>query len=404
LEIKEAPENIYNFIISSECEEFLKQKAKSKDIGWFKKLYTMFVNKYTYYYFYNLYYSWGSRKYDEFWDKIRNLYRPIILTEDYNLAKIKESYINHKKIKIPEQLKDKFKIVHPQITEDEKFQEFRKKLNKEGYAYISPDTEVIKELTEEDIKNALKQQEVLQLDKAKWEGLSDEEKMEKIKEIKKLWDDYSISVEDYKFITIKSKNGHWLKPENLVFPQKYNPDHNIESLIKKNLIDISIELISPEFIEDCNDDEIRRWRKFFEEFGVDKILESEKKGGKKEKIVQRIGILSALKYEKKSGRNTTELGESEKRGYDIVSESANEERCIEVKSTSDTTYDVFLTINEFKALRDKKEKYFIYIILDALRKPMVYTTQGDELLKIEDIKVIIPFNKWREISGDEFQP
>lgn len=131
---------------------------------------------------------------------------------------------------------------------------------------------------------------------------------------------------------------------------------------------------------------------------MDKILDTEKRGGKREKIVQRIGILSALKYEEKSGRKARELGESGKLGCDIVSESENDKRYIEVKSRSDTSPDIFLTVNEFKALRDKKEKYFIYIILDALRSPMVYIIQGDKLLEIEDMKVIIPFNKWREIE------
>lgn len=133
-------------------------------------------------------------------------------------------------------------------------------------------------------------------------------------------------------------------------------------------------------------------------------METEKKGGNKEKIVQRIGVLAALKCEKEDGRTARELGESEKRGYDIVSKSENEERYIEVKSTSDSSYDIFLTVNEFKVLRDKKEKYFIYVVLDALRKPTVHITQGDKLLEIEDTKVIIPFSKWRDLTDEEFQP
>jgi len=336
---------------------------------------------------------------------MRGLYKPIILTEDYDLAKINESYINPKGIKIPDQLKDKFKIVHPQIAKGEKFQKFRNKLNKERYAYAPPNTEVIKELTEEDIKTALKQQEVFELKKEKWESLSDEEKIEEIKEIKNLWENYSISMENYKFITLKSKNGLWIKPENLIFPQEYNPDHEAETLLKKDLIDIPIEFVSPEFIKrSSNDNEIRRWRKFLEKLGVDKVLETEKRGGKKEKIVQRIGVLSALRYEHKAGRKARELGESEKLGYDIESVSEDSERYIEVKSTSDKSIDIFLTINEFKALRDKKDKYFIYIISNALGKPKVHTVQGDRLLEIEDVKVIIPFSRWKEVVDDEFEP
>jgi len=327
-----------------------------------------------------------------------------MLTEDYKVAKINDCFTNPKKIRIPEQLKDKFRIVHQQIAADEKFEEFRRKLNEERYYYTVPNTKALRELTEEDIKNALKQRETLELDEKKWEKLQEEEKIEKIKEIKKLWDDYSIEIENYDFITLKSKSGKWVKPDSLIFPKEYNPEHNIEILANKGLVDIPMEFVSSEFITNCSENEIRRWLKFFEELGVDKALESEKKGGRKEKIVQRIGVLAALKCEKEDGRTARELGESEKRGYDIESMSENKERYIEVKSTSDTSYDIFLTINEFKALRDKKEKYFIYVVLDALRKPTVHITQGDKLLEIEDTKVIIPFSKWRDLTDEEFQP
>ena len=403
IKIKEAPKDIYSFVTSSESEEFIKQKAKNKDIEWFKKLYFMFVEKYTHTYFYNRYYRYNV-EYDDFWNRMRDLYRPIILTEDYEVAKINECYINSKNIRVPEQLKDKFKIVHPYIGKDEDFNKFRKKLNEERYYYSLPVSKVLRELTEEDIKKALKQQEVLELDEEKWRNLQDEKKVEKIKEIMKLWNDYSIEIGNYDFITLKSKSGKWVKPDSLIFPKEYNPEHNIEILANKDLVDIPMEFVSPEFITNCSENEIRRWLKFFEELGVDRVLESEKKGGRKEKIVQRIGVLATLKCEKEDGRTARELGESEKRGYDIESASESKERYIEVKSTSDSSYDIFLTINEFKALRDKKEKYFIYVVLDALRKPTVHITQGDKLLEIEDTKVIIPFSKWRDLIDEEFQP
>jgi len=403
IKIQKAPEDIYRFVTSSESEEFIKQKAKNKDIEWFKKLYSMFVEKYTRTYFYNHCYRYNV-EHDDFWNRMRDLSRPIMLTEDYKVAKINDCFTNPKKIRIPEQLKDKFRIVHQQIAADEKFEEFRRKLNEERYYYTVPNTKALRELTEEDIKNALKQRETLELDEKKWEKLQEEEKIEKIKEIKKLWDDYSIEIENYDFIALKSKSGKWVKPDSLIFPKEYNPEHNIEILANKGLVDIPMEFVSSEFIINCSENEIRRWLKFFEELGVDKALESEKKGGRKEKIVQRIGILAVLKCEKEDGRTARELGESEKRGYDIESMSENEERYIEVKSTSDTSYDIFLTINEFKALRDKKEKYFIYVVLDALRKPTVHITQGDKLLEIEDTKVIIPFSKWRDLTDEEFQP
>jgi hypothetical protein len=140
--------------------------------------------------------------------------------------------------------------------------------------------------------------------------------------------------------------------------------------------------------------------------GIDRIVESgRKEGGKKGGIVHRISILTALQFETKNKRSSRELGESEKLGYDIESKSESEERYIEVKGTSDSSYDIFLTVNEFRTLKNKQDKYFIYVVVDALRNPVLYVTRGDKLLDITDTKIIIPFTEWRDhAKEEEYQP
>jgi len=399
LKVKKAPNDIYSFVTSTENEGLIHRKAIRKDIKWFKKIYSMFVEKYNFEYFYYKYHHYNAR-HNDFWNEIRHLYRPIILTIDYNVAKIDECFVNPKKIRIPKQLKEAFKIVHPEIAKNEKFKEFIRKLNEERYGYIPPVTKVIRELTEEDITNALRKQEILEMDREKWKNLSDKERIEKVKEIKNLWSNHSLPLDEYNYLTLKSKKGEWIKSKNLIFSKEYKPEHSIETLIEKRILDLPIKFISPEFIENNNADEIRKWCKFFEELGVDKIVESEKS-----KIVQRIAILTALQYEKKNKRYPRELGESEKPGYDIESKQESEERCIEVKGTSDSSYDIFLTINEFRTLREKKDKYFVYVVTDALRDPLLHSTRGIKLLEITDTKIIIPFNKWlNDAKDEEFKP
>jgi len=399
LKITEAPEDIYSFVLSTESEGLIHRKAIRKDIEWFKKIYSMFAEKYNLEYFHHLYPHYRA-EHNNFWNRMRHFSRSIILTSDYKIAKIDECFVNPKKIQIPKRLKGTFEIVHPEIAKDEKFKELKRKLNEERYGYLPPVTKVIRELTEEDITNALRKQEILEMDREKWKNLSDKERIEKVKEIKNLWSNHSLPLDEYNYLTLKSKKGEWIKPENLIFSKEYKPEHSIETLIEKKILDLPIKFISPEFIENNNNDEIRKWCRFFEELGVDKIDESEKR-----EIVQRIAILTALQYEKKNERYPRELGESEKLGYDIESKQESEERCIEVKGTSDSSYDIFLTINEFRTLREKKDKYFVYIVTDALRDPLLHSTRGMKLLEITDTKIIIPFNKWLNIAKDEeFKP
>jgi len=394
--IQEAPKDVYAFITSSESERLIRLKAKKRDVAWFTKLYSMLVQKYDWEYFYHRYYHYNV-EHDDFWNRIRSLHRPIILTSNYDVVTIGDCYLNSNKVRIPRQLKRRFNIVHPQIAKDDTFDKFRKKLN---------ENKAFKELVEQDVKDALQRQEALEMDKDKWQKLSDEERAKKIRELWRLWSQYSIPLEQYDFLTLRSKTGEWLKPEELVFSCEYKPAHNLEILASKKLLDVPLKFLSPEFIDNvASEDEIRAWRRFFENMDVDRIVESEREaGGKRGGLVHRIGVLSALQYEERRKRSPRELGESEKLGYDIESKSKTEERSIEVKATSDSSYDIFLTVNEFRVLRGKQEKYFIYVVLDALRNPTVSVTRGDKLLEIEDVRILVPFGKWKGLVEDEFQP
>jgi hypothetical protein len=79
----------------------------------------------------------------------------------------------------------------------------------------------------------------------------------------------------------------------------------------------------------------------------------------------------------------------------------SEERYIEVKSQKKPNPDILLTTKQFNTLRAKQEKYFVYVVKDALRYPTLCVTRGDKLLEITDIKIIIPFNKWATQAKDE---
>ena len=125
----------------------------------------------------------------------------------------------------------------------------------------------------------------------------------------------------------------------------------------------------------------------------------------------------ALNYETVKGRKCRELSRSEETGgYDLmqVSEEADEEssgliqsedKFIEVKGRKKPDPDIFLTTKQLNTLREKQEKYFVYVVKDCLRYPSLSVTRGDKLLRITEIKTIIPFSKWSsEAKDDEYQP
>lgn len=399
LQVKEPPEDPEDFLISEHGKALLLKKAGERDINWFMKLYQTFPQYYSYSYFSDK----GGHykvKHDDFWDHIRRSDIQFILSEDCELGKIESSFTNSDKLHIPEQISDELNIVHPELVKSDEFMSLRKKLNETRYHRQPPATKVLRDLTKDDVMKMLSERETMDLTPEKWETLDDSQRIAKIRDLQKAWSTKYLSLDKFKFLSLKSKSGHWTDPQKLVFPGTYGPDHNIEYLINRALIDKQIEFLSPEFIEGNHDTELTAWRRFFEQLGVDQILEDDSKN-----IAQRIGVLTSLQYERRKERNAKELGESEHKGFDIESTSIDETRYIEVKATSHTSTDILLTVNEFRAMKNLSDCFFVYVVVDAFRRPTLSVTRGTRLLEINDVKLIVPSNKWlTEAKEDEFQP
>ncbi len=349
--------------IDYEMARLIKLEAEQKNLSFFKKFYSKLS------------------KYAESISRQNDLrYQNILLTDDYGLAcpKDKDAFINTGTISIPMEARDSLKFIHPELSADKTILGFLKALG-------------VEEVTTEHIQDILKKREMPAIRK-NWPQFLDNKKVEYIKSFKTSWENRQILIGDLKFLTLRTKSGKWLNPEEIIFSKEYNPEHNIEQLIDKELYDLPIELVSTEFIKDDDDDKINKWRKFFEELGVDKKVEQERNS-----IVQRIGTKVAMQFEKVNRREARELNESEKPGYDIESE----ERYIEVKSSSTPKPDISITANELKTLREKRNEYFIYVVKDALKYPILCVTIGDKLLNIDDIKMTIPFDKWYSKAKDE---
>ncbi len=355
--------------INSEMERLLKVKAGQNDIGFFKQFYLMLLRDYPS----TLRSGFSNQK--------------IILTDSLALANAGSAYIKPAGIDVLEEIRENFNIVHPEISSDASVVDF---LNAIG----------VEKLTEGHIQDILKTKELPYMSE-KWPHLSDEEKIGYIRLYKSLWKERKLDLKrDLNFLTLKTKSGRWLKPEEIIFPRKYMPDHNLESLVGKDwLKDIPVEFLSEEFIE--GDAEIWDWANFFKEVEVDKKTSDKN-------FISRIGILMALRYEESKGRNASELSRSaETGGYDILSEEegdgfiGSERRVIEVKSSRSRNPDIPLSLNQSKALTEREDQYYVYVVKDVLTNPTLCVTRGDILINIVG-KMTIRFNDWDNIKEDVF--
>ncbi len=117
--------------------------------------------------------------------------------------------------------------------------------------------------------------------------------------------------------------------------------------------------------------------------------------------IEKIGMEVALEYEKRNGRIPEDVS-AENLGFDIRSKVKTEdgekvERYIEVKARAKEG-SVALTQNEwFKAMRFK-DKYYLYVVLNASANPQLYIIQNPaENLKpeqkVEVVRYVIPLEE-----------
>lgn len=388
LSVDRGPSDSLDLINAQRCEELFLFKAKEQDTSWFKKLYVSIYEKYQLSYF-RKHYQYNV-EHDRFWHQLTEKNIQYILTDDYQLARPSECYLNTKKIRLSEGIKKHFKIVNPELLKDGQCKAFIDKLA------------TIKELTDDEIKNVVKRSEAIGLDEEKWSALSELERIESTKHVKELWKKGKkyINIENYHFLTIKSKDGKWLSPENLILSKEYSPEHEIEALFSEGLIDKPLNFVNVMYLENANGDDVRSWVNFFKAIGVDKLVDKQKKdGGRLEDFVQRISVLFSLRHERNINRHPRELGESEKPGYDLVSEADGQEWFIEVKGSSKhTSFDIFLTVNELKALQNNAERYSIYAVTNALSSPKLDILRGEALLELikSEVKITIPYSSWQK--------
>lgn len=384
------------FFLSENGTELLNRKASQKDVDWFLKLYGLFVSYYNYDYFIKKFPKYNVQ-HDQFWDRFQNYSVPIILTDQFDLANINDCFANPEKLNIPESLNEKPKIVHPTVYTASSFQNFLNKLNKERFHYIPPQKNVIEVLTENEIKNRIFKEELNNLNEENWSQYKESEKIDKVKGLKQLYVKKWIKLDEFKGkLTLKTKDNQWKKPEEIVFGDEYRPKHSLESVKVNGLCDREFCFLSSVYLENDDINHIKEWSNFFIAIGVDSLLDENKEDTKN--IVERIAILSALKYEKLKGRNPVERDASaEKVGWDVDSSG----RKIEVKGTSKASgYDLILSKNEQRALYSEKD-YYIYIVSKALSNPLLSVISGKNLLDCkdnEDVKLNFTYKAWNETT------
>lgn len=258
----------------------------------------------------------------------------------------------------------------------------------QDFSELIPDS-LVPELTGENAGSLLNKKKLDKI-KEEWPTLSKEEKVKKVRYLREQFSKHAVQPDELGFLTLLSKSGEWLPPTKLVISREYQTEMDLEQLVKDGLLDTYREFVSQEFL--LKNERPEDWQEFFSSLGM--VTKKSKEIGK---IVERIGVLSSLAYEKSEGREPHELGESKTSGYDVESKEADGTiRKIEVKGSSDMEANFFLTSNEYKKLMDIGKEYYIYVVTDALRRPTVNVIHGQDIVRIQH-SVLVGFSQWKPL-------
>ena len=118
--------------------------------------------------------------------------------------------------------------------------------------------------------------------------------------------------------------------------------------------------------------------------------------------IEYIGMEQARCYEEGQGCTVEDVS-TENLGFDLRSTTPDGEiRCIEVKARAERAL-VVLTSNEWKTAQRLKNRYFLYVVLNAATQPELYIIQNpaDEVAMKERIEVRYQISLWQIMEHGE---
>ncbi|MDW8226370.1 MAG: DUF3883 domain-containing protein [Anaerolineales bacterium] len=114
--------------------------------------------------------------------------------------------------------------------------------------------------------------------------------------------------------------------------------------------------------------------------------------------VEKAGMDFVMDYERRQGREPKDVS-GEFCGYDIISTSLTETRYIEVKSFA-TTGTVEMTAHEWQMAERLGDRYWLYVVENALTEPTLHIVQNPTRLNAQPIVGIVKvaIAQWKEAN------
>jgi hypothetical protein len=364
--------------------DLLRLNADQKEPEFFERLYVQFA-------------QWSTSTASG--SKIRH--EPVVLTENYTLCTPTEASLRTE-ADIPAEISDEFTFVHPEINNPEAL-EALDSLGVEMVTQRIVDKRLNMNKSTKEAKSSGSGGNELAnhqhsgpptinsiLDLEHWSDLSTEERIQNTRDAVELYHSQDLPIEDFGPLEVLTTSGTWVSPESVLFSQAYRPNHNLEQLDEEGLIPTSTVFLSSDYVSQEMDYTPREWREFFGLLDVEEDVNESS-------LIEQIAVESALRIEANKGRSATPLPRHEEvEGYDIESG----QRFIEVKGSKKSDPTVALSRQQFRRLKEDQDRYYLYIVRNALDRPEVAIIEGKNILDV-DRSVRVSYSELRGLSESE---
>ncbi|HHY95183.1 MAG TPA: DUF3883 domain-containing protein [Firmicutes bacterium] len=345
------------FLRSAQGESYLKERAAARDAAFFTRLLELLHSCSQKF--------WGTRTWRDYLGDA-----PIVLTESGEAQSSRSVYFNPGARE--EYLPSTLAYVHPLLASGppRKFLEF--------LGVKPPSDYQIREEIQKRLLPSLR---------AEWSGTPREERLGLLVRLKAMWERNEVKADDLKdFVTLPTKSGAWLSPDQLLFPSEFQPDIDVERLFTEGLLHLvaaeaPAEYVSPGLASDPG--ELGGWVRFLSSLGVGaRTLKEEARW------IERVAARASLLYEQAHGRDvdpSKDLGllpEPERgRGYDLRSlEPDGSLRLVEVKGAREEgPFYIRSATLRHAFLGECRDRFYLYLVTHALTSPCIHVVHGRAL-------------------------
>lgn len=257
----------------------------------------------------------------------------------------------------------------------------------------------IRTLTSDDVERHFLDQELPRISE-EWDELEEDQRATYIARLARRHAREALSPSRLGFLTIKSADGPWLRPAEMLLTEHLDDSHRLQALLDHGLLadhEIPFPFACGDFMATCaSRGQQAHIVRLLKDLGVGKPVREDTP--KRRQLVDTIAMNCAKRFVQQKGQHP-EQPSAHGAGYDLAWSGESGRSFVEVKGSTAPGAELRLTMNELRFLMDHPSDSYIYHVSDALRRPTLRALKGGSLLGLDSAREW-PYAEWQQLVDE----